>query len=62
MGALKVRIALNHYNGQRPLYSGTNKIHTKKEDNAVGNNTMIDKTVNISSSLARGKPINFNES
>lgn len=28
MGSLKLRIALNHHNSQRPLFSNTNKLPT----------------------------------
>ena len=65
MGALKLRIALNHHNTQRPLFSGSTRLPnqvsvtkpqrftaTTQNQNQVRATTMIDKSVNLRNSFA----------
>jgi len=70
MGALKLRIALNHHNTQRPLFSGSTRLPNQlptsasapSRDNtadeagraALRNATLIDKSVCLNNSFARG--------
>lgn len=50
MGSLKLRIALNHHNSQRPLYSTSNKIPNQVQDTLIKHNnktTLIDKSIGL---------------
>ena len=65
MGALKLRIALNHHNTQRPLFSGSTRLPnqvsvtkparltaTTQNQSSIRATTMIDKSVNLRNSFA----------
>ena len=70
MGALKLRIALNHHNTQRPLFSGSTRLPNQLppaatapsqfdsgangQPTGVRNATLIDKSVCLNNSFARG--------
>ena len=57
MGALKLRITLNHHNSQRPLYSTSNKI-PNQEVPQIGadtlKTTLIDKSISLNTQMRMG--------
>ena len=69
MGALKIRVTLNHHNTQRPLFTTSSRLPNQLLPTAAGRSgvgnqtsmngefkrdtTLIDKSVNLSSSLQR---------
>ena len=57
MGSLKLRIALNHHNSQRPLYSTSNRIPNQVQDTLVKHNnktTLIDKSIGLNTQIRMG--------
>ena len=57
MGSLKLRITLNHFNSQRPLYQASAKapeLNTPVPLNAIGKQTLIDKSIALASQIKLG--------